>query len=195
MQDGINSNTNYRFNLNYYEYSSMYYSNSHVKSSLENWYQTNIGNKTDLASIVASGNYYCEQANAKYDSSWTSGSTTMTLYSSYTPDFKCTADGNGKGLVNASVGLLSYDEMVYAGGYYGKSNNNYYLYNKNTYFWTMSPAGFSGSISYVWYVYTTGNINYFSVGDNNRLRAVLNIKADTEISKGIGASSDPYVIG
>ncbi len=196
MQDGINSNTNYRFNnLNYYEYSSMYYSNSQVKSSLENWYQTNIGNKTDLASIVASGNYYCEQAKAKYDSSWTSGSTTMTLYSSYTPDFKCTADGNGKGLVNASVGLLSYDEMVYAGGYYGKSNNNYYLYNKNTYFWTMSPAGFSGSISYVWYVYTTGNINYFSVGDNNRLRAVLNIKADTGISKGIGTSSDPYVIG
>ena len=196
MQDGINSNTNYRFNnLNYYEYSSMYYSNSQVKSSLENWYQTNIGNKTDLASIVASGNYYCEQAKAKYDSSWTSGSTTMTLYSSYTPDFKCTADGNGKGLVNASVGLLSYDEMVYAGGYYGKSNNNYFLYNKNTYFWTMSPAGFSGSISYVWYVYTTGNINYFSVGDNNRLRAVLNIKADTGISKGIGTSSDPYVIG
>ena len=196
MQDGINSNTNYRFNnLNYYEYSSMYYSNSQVKSSLENWYQTNIGNKTDLASIVASGNYYCEQAKAKYDSSWTSGSTTMTLYSSYTPDFKCTADGNGKGLVNASVGLLSYDEMVYAGGYYGKSNNNYYLYNKNTYFWTMSPAGFSGSISYVWYVYTTGNINYFSVGDNNRLRAVLNIKANTGISKGIGTSSDPYVIG
>ena len=196
MQDGINSNTNYRFNnLNYYEYSSMYYSNGQVKSSLENWYQTNIGNKTDLASIVASGNYYCEQAKAKYDSSWTSGSTTMTLYSSYTPDFKCTADGNGKGLVNASVGLLSYDEMVYAGGYYGKSNNNYYLYNKNTYFWTMSPAGFSGSISYVWYVYTTGNINYFSVGDNNRLRAVLNIKADTGISKGIGTNSDPYVIG
>ena len=43
----------------------------------------------------------------------------MTGYSSYTPDFKCGADGNGYGLVNANIGLITYDEAVYAGGYYG----------------------------------------------------------------------------
>ena len=55
----------------------------------------------------------------------------MTTYNKYTPDFKCSSDGNGKGLVNASVGLLTYDEVVYAGGYYRQSNSNYYLYNLN----------------------------------------------------------------
>jgi len=51
----------------------------------------------------------------------------MTTYNKYTPDFKCSSDGNGKGVVSANVGLLSYDEVLYAGGYYGKSNNSYYL--------------------------------------------------------------------
>ena len=116
----------------------------------------------------------------------------MTLYSSYTPDFKCSSDGNNKGVVNASVGLLSYDEVVYAGGYRGQSNNSYYLYN-NTYFWTMSPAGFSGSDSYVWNVYTTGNINGVNVSNAAAVRAVLNLTADT-LATGSGTSSDPFVV-
>ena len=38
----------------------------------------------------------------------------MTTYDKYTPDFKCESDGNGKGVVNASIGLLDYDEVVYS---------------------------------------------------------------------------------
>ena len=103
MQDGINNNATYKFNSNYNNYTYMYYSNSEAKTTLESWYQTNIGSKSDLAKNVASGAYYCEQAKAKYSDSWTSGSATMTTYNKYTPDFKCIADGNGKGIVNASV--------------------------------------------------------------------------------------------
>ena len=117
----------------------------------------------------------------------------MTTYSKYTPDFKCSSDGNNKGVVNASVGLLTYDEVVYAGGYYAQNNNNYYLYN-NTYFWTMSPAGFSGSNSYVWIVYAAGYIYRSSVDDPSiRLRPVIILNADT-LATGTGTSSDPFVI-
>ena len=193
MQDGINNNTNIAFNSNYNNYSYMYYTNSNAKTQLENWYQTNIGSNENLSSKVATGAYYCEQAKAKYDSSWTSGSATMTVYSSYTPDFKCTTDGNGKGPVNASVGLLSYDEVVHAGGYYNQSNSNYYLYNSAIYWWTMSPAGFSGSDSYVWRVYSTGDIDSNSVSGTTRLRAVLSLNADTLVT-GSGTSSDPYKV-
>ena len=193
MQDGINDNIKYPFVRNYNNYTDMYYTNSQVKSPLESWYQTNIGSKINLASSVASGNYYCEQAKAKYVDSWTSGSATMTTYRKYTPDFKCSSDGNGKGVVSASVGLLTYDEAVYAGGYPYSSNSNYYLYN-NTYFWTMSPASFSGSYSTVWFVYTSGIINIDSVGNTSyRLRAVLNLNADTLVT-GSGTSSDPFVV-
>ena len=193
MQDGINSNANIAFNSNYNNYTYMYYTNSQAKTTLESWYQTNIGSKTNLASKVASGNYYCEQAKAKYSDSWTSGSATMTTYNKYTPDFKCSSDGNGKSLVNGSVGLLTYDEVVYAGGYYNQNNSNYYLYNPAIYWWTMSPAGFSGSYSDVWYVGTTGSINDNRVSNAYRLRPVLNLTADA-LATGSGTSSDPFVI-
>ena len=194
MQDGINSNANIAFNSNYDNYTYMYYSNnSNAKIQLENWYQTNIWSKTDLAKNVVSGAYYCEQAKVKEDGSFTSGSATMTTYNKYTPDFKCIADGNGKGVVNASVGLLSYDEVVYAGGYYNQSNSNYYLNNPAIYWWTMSPAGFSGSYSSVWFVTTPGNITNYNVSTTYRLRAVLNLNADTLVT-GDGTSSDPFVV-
>ena len=193
MQDGINSNANIAFNPNYKNYTYMYYSNSEAKTTLENWYQTNIGSKKDLAKTVATGAYYCEQAKVKATDSYTSGSATMTTYNKYTPDFKCSSDGNGKGLVNTSVGLLIYDEVVYAGGYIGQSNSNYYLYNSAINWWTMSPAGFSGSRAYAWYVYTLGNIHYDYVDLTDRLRPVLILNADTLVT-GTGTSSDPFVV-
>ena len=192
MQDGINNNANIAFNSTYNNYTYMYYSNSNAKTQLNSWYQTNIGSKSDLANKVVSGNYYCEQAKAKYSSGYTSGNASMTVYSSYTPNFKCTTDGNGKGQVNASVGLLSYDEVVYAGGYSGQSNSNYYLYNNKT-FWTMSPAGFSGYYSRVWYVNTAGYIIIYDVNNPSALRPVLILKADT-LATGDGTSGDPYEI-
>ena len=195
MQDGINNNTTYQFNSNYNNYTYMYYTNnSNAKTQLESWYQTNIGSKTNLASKVASGNYYCEQAKVKLNSNISSGNANMIIYSSYTPNFKCTADGNNKGLVNASVGLLTYDEVVYAGGYYGKSNSNYYLYNPSIYFWTMSPNGFSNPYSTIWYIHTTGEIYVNNVNNPIVLRPVLILKVDTKLSSGDGTKINPYVL-
>ena len=196
MQDGINNDTKYTFNSNTNNYTYMYYTNSQIKSKLESWYQANIGSKADLAKNVASGNYYCEQAKTKADSSWTSGSANMIVYSSYTPNFKCTADGNNKGLVNASIGLLSYDEVVYAGGYHGKSNSNYYLYNSSIYWWTMSPCGFADHYfaAGAWYGNTAGSISRDSVTLTFSLRPVLILKSDTQISLGDGTKNNPYIL-
>ena len=195
MQDGINNNTRYTFNSKYNNYTYMYYTNSEVKTTLENWYQTNIGSETDLAKNVASGAYYCEQAKVKEADSWTSGKAVMTTYKKYTPDFKCSSDGNGKGIVNASVGLLTYDEVIYAGGYYGQNNSNYYLYNSSiSDWWTMSPEGFNDKKSYIWliyggsYFYTNVNVNFPGF-----IRIVLNLKSNTTAS-GTGTSSNPFVI-
>ena len=193
MQDGINSNANIAFNSNINNYTYMYYTNSEAKTQLENWYQANIGSKSALAKNVATGAYYCEQAKAKYDDSWTSGSAAMTTYTSYTPDFKCSSDGNEKGVVSSSVGLLTYDELVYAGGYHNQNNSNYYLNNPAIYWWTMSPAGFVSGYSTVWCVNTPGNIYHNIVSATLRLRPVLILNADTLVT-GDGTSSDPFVI-
>ena len=192
MQDGINNNSEYVFNSNYDNYTYMYYTNSEAKTQLESWYQKNIGSKSDLAKNVASGAYYCEQAKAKFSDSYTSGSATMTTYNKYTPDFKCTTDGNGKGVVNARVGLLTYDEVVYAGGYYNQNNSNYYLNNSSITWWAISPAGFSGLGSTTWFV-VGYIINGYVTDTNHSLRAVLSLNADTLVT-GTGTSSDPFVI-
>ena len=116
----------------------------------------------------------------------------MEVYSSYTPNFKCTNDGNNKGLLNTNIGLITYDEVVYAGGYYHQQNNSYYL-NSNKYFWTMSAAGFSGASSNVWLVDSTGFVYDDNVHGFSHLRPVLILNADTLVT-GTGTSSDPYVI-
>ena len=193
MQDGINDNTSYVFNSNYDDYSYMYYTNSEVKTTLENWYQANIGSNDSNSQHIASGNYYCEQANAKYSTSATSGSAEMIEYSSYTPSFKCAADGNNKGVIDASIGLLTYDEIVYAGGYRSQDNDNYYLYNSSINWWTVSPAGFSGTHTSVWYINASGRIHNRSVDYTYSLRPVLNLKTDT-LATGSGTSNNPYVI-
>ena len=194
MQDGINSNGNYRYNLKNNNYTYMYYSNSEAKTTLENWYQTNIGSKADLAKNVASGAYYCEQAKVKYHDSYTPGNATMTTYNKYTPNFKCSSDGNNKGVVNASVGLLTYDEVVYAGGYHAQTNRKYYLYNSANTMWTMSPAGFTSGSANVWYVITSGDLYNGNVTNIDAIRPVINLTANTQISSGDGTKENQFTI-
>ena len=194
MQDGIDNNATYKFNSNTNNYKYMYYTNSEVKPILENWYQTNIDNNVKYANLVSNGNYYCEQAKVKITESYTSGNAVMTLYTSYIPDFKCSSDENEKGVVNASVGLLTYDEVVYAGGYYNQNNSNYYLYNSAITWWTMSPAGFIGSQSKVWNVSANSNLDTSSAHIPTCIRSVLNLTADTKISDGDGTKENPFVV-
>ena len=194
MQDGINNNATYQFNSKYNNYNYMYYINSEVKKQLDTWYQANIGDKSDLSVNVASGNYYCEQAKVKYNANYISGNAVMTLYSSYIPNFKCTTDGNGKGVVNASVGLLSYDEAVYAGGYKGQSNSNYYLYNSAIIWWMMNSSGFFTSYPYVWIVNAQGGIDEGNSSIARSIRPVLILNADTQIFDGDGTKNNPFVV-
>ena len=194
MQDGINDNTKYQFNPSYNSYAYMYYTNSQAKTILEDWYNNNIGNKENYSKYVATGPYYCEQAKTKITSDWGSGNATMIPYSSYTPNFNCTTDGNGKGIINSNVGLLTYDEVVFAGGYYTKNNSDYYLYNSNIHWWTISPAGFSSGSCPVWTILIDGNIDNNSVHATLILRATLNIKPDVKILNGDGTKDNPFVI-
>ena len=197
MQDGINNNTGYFFKTktSNNKYLDLYYSNSTAKAQLESWYNTVIKNNSNYSKYVASGNYYCEQSKVKGGQSYTSGNATMTTYTDYIPNFKCSSDGNGKGIVNASVGLLTYDEIVFAGGYMDNVNLSYYLNNGKN-FWTMSPEGINSQYSaYVWFVQSNGDFkNYGDVDSwSYLLRPVINIIPDAT-SIGSGTNLDPFVV-
>jgi len=179
------------FNTTSNNYKYMYYSNSDtIKNKVETWYKTNIDDKGYDAYVI--NGMFCEQAKAKYSTIWASGSAIMEPYSSYTPNFKCSIDGNGKGILSSKVGLITYDEVVHAGAYPYKTNEKYYLTTGN-WFWTMSPAGIDSTLSGVWYVVNVGSIYIDYVHDSGSLRPVINLKSDV-LATGTGTSSDPYVV-
>ena len=172
-----------------------YYSNSDTaKPTIDSWYQTNITDK-GYDSYVVNG-IFCEQAKVKASSSSTSGRATMALSTSYTPNFKCTTDGNGKGVINNKVGLITYDEVIHAGGHGGKSNKSYYLYtggDRGISFWTMSPGGYSCPNANVWRVGYSGSVELYIATDSRSLRPVINLSTGA-LATGTGTSADPYVI-
>ena len=109
------------------------------------------------------------------------------------PSLKC----NGElSKITSKVGLITADELAYAGYAYGSGNTTTYLQENatDTYWWSLSPNGFSGAFAYVWYV--IGSYGYF--GDNyviytNGVRPSISLKSTTNVT-GEGTSSTPYII-
>ena len=175
----------------YYTYKNTLTSNTGMVR-LNSWYQTNIvdagyGNK------VATGHYFCEQAKvAGSGFQGTSESSFMTLYSEYTPNFRCAEDNNGYGLVDSPIGLITYDEFVFGGHYVGIADSSNYLSIKS-YMATMSPAGTtSNGRSANWYIDGYKLKAYDSDASGGYLVPVINLKS------GVTATKDPdtghYVI-
>ena len=185
LQKGINNNTKYYFNSVSNEWKYTYYSNSDAKNTLEQWYSNKLQHYDSYIVL----NDYCEQAKVKYGG-YTAGSAVMTVYDKYKPSFKCINDANGKGVVKSKIGLITYDEYVYAGGYPDYSDNKFYLGDATS--WTMSPIGFY-NMAREWDFLGSGYITDHKVDSQNLLRAVINLNANV-MALGSGTSSDPYVI-
>ena len=181
---------------------------SPIKTKLDSWYKTNM---TSYTSKLADETF-CS------DRSITSGSgyltTPTTLYGAYTrlqdrktPSLKCSQDNDKFKMSNESakldypVALITADEVAMAGGraYYNGAyspNSNYYLYNGN-YFWTLSPSHFHSydSLAYVWSVMPSGSLHPWNrVTYSLGVRPVINLRADTLITKGDGSSLNPFTI-
>ena len=102
---------------------------------------------------------------------------------------------NGNGALTNPIGLMTADEAAMAGMVNGYLNTLSYVYT-GTWYWTMSPCYFhpSSSTSYVWHVGGTGSFGSNWVTSGLGVRPVINLKADVEISGGIGTVNDPYIV-
>ena len=103
---------------------------------------------------------------------------------------------NGNGNLTYKIGLLTADEVTFAGLSYYKNNYSTYL-QENTgteSWWTLSPSYFDGTAA-LWYIYQTG-LEATTVQDDNvvMLRPAISLVSNIEISGGTGTSEDPYVI-
>ena len=185
---------------------------STVKKMVDDWYASNLLYYTQYLSTEAG---FCGDREPSTSSSTSNGSggtgITTTYYGAYirlvnsskNPTFECQNDSDLYTVASSSdgnraliypIGLISADEIVYAGGSWESSNKKYFLYNNQTY-WTMSPYQFDGSDnhSYVFRMYTDGSLDYWRIYIEMGVRPVINLKADVILS-GSGTTSDPYQV-
>ena len=109
------------------------------------------------------------------------------------PSLKC----NGElSKINSKVGLITADELAFAGYAYNIGNTTTYLQENatNTYWWSLSPDYFDGGIAGVWYVGGShGRFDDGSVSNARGVRPSISLKSTTNAT-GDGTSSSPYII-
>ena len=192
---------------------------SDIKTYLEDWY----ANYTDLnkTGTKITDQIYCNDrtvstSDVAYSptnyttlTSWNSKGTTYyygtngRVYNNpVSPDYKCpvasdkftttTAKGNGK--LSYPVGLITADEITFAGLPARKTNNSFYLYTGD-YYWAGSPFVFDGSISDECCVDDGGGLlmDYVFVDGLYGVRGVVSLSSESKLL-GSGTYNDVYTV-
>ena len=182
---------------------------SAIKSAIDSWYKTNIVDK-------GYSNYLSNTVGFCGDRTLTGGDGISTNVYSYfepfkryqtkSPQFTCpnkerdlytTTDSNiGNKVLTYPVGLVTYDELVFAGMDFDHANKLAWVYSTKHY-WTMSPSFFNAAsgVAYEWSQDSAGYLSrWWGVNVSLGARPVINLKSDTLITGGIGTANDPFVV-
>ena len=185
--------------------------NSTILTKLETWYNNNL--KTYES--VIDDNVWCNDKTNVTDTTydpygWNPNGlgygTNITYYGASQRLLSASnhAGGTGPGLkcngelskINSKVGLITADELAYAGYAYGSGNTTTYLQENatDTYWWSLSPYYFNGGLAGVWGVYgSDGSFGDSGVGYTYGVRPSISLKSTTNVT-GEGTSSSPFII-
>ena len=172
-------------------------------TELNIWYSNNLASYADSIDTNAG---FCGDRNI-VEGVWNSQADHELRHTGYarlimtrTPSLECSSEdlftatnaskGN-KSLINP-IGLITVDEIMYAGGIYNLGNTNYYLYTGQIY-WTMTPTWWNSSTAYVFIMNNNGAMNGGNVINSFAIRPVINLRADVKFT-GTGASTDPFKV-
>ena len=182
---------------------------SNIKIFLDSWYSTNISrfnefidttsiycNNRNLKELFLNGVYYGELGYGNYN-------TAYELMSDYYDDvvsYDCSNFNDrfsvnnefGNDVLTNSVGLISVEELYYAGFNSSLNNSDNYLYSNDPY-WTMTSAYFNGSNAYN-FIVNKGVLSTSEVNKKYGVRPVITLKANTIILSGNGSLDNPYVL-
>ena len=191
---------------------------STIKTAVDIWYKTNIAGK-GYSSYISNTVGFCGDRSLPADV-WhtndngdgvnnTPRTSIFGAYARYVKNvaqFTCqepsrdlytTTDSSiGNRALTYPVGLITYDELVFAGMDQRHINKLSWAYSTQHY-WTMSPSYFDAAwgYAYEWGLNSAGNlIPWWDVTYSLGARPVINLKSDTLITSGIGTSSDPFVV-
>ena len=188
---------------------------SNIKKYLDSWYRQNILEK-GYADYIADAGFCNDRSlstvNNNGDGVSTSGYNTyyggyQRYYNLQTPSLVCPNESNdlfttsssdkGNKKLTYPIGLITVDELALSGYANNFLNKSAYTYSSSTY-WTMSPSYFhvGDTTAYELILHSDGYVErWLTVTNSYGVRAVINLKSDTQISGGIGTSNDPFVVG
>ena len=185
--------------------------NSTILTNLETWYTNNL--KTYES--VIDDNVWCNDKTNVTDTTYDPydwnpngyGYGTNVTYYGATQRLVSTdssAGGTGPSLkcngelskITSKVGLITADELAFAGYAFDQNNTTTYLQENatDTYWWSLSPLYFSGDGAIVWRVYGSDGLfdsNY--VFNTFGVRPSISLKSTTNVT-GEGTSSSPFII-
>lgn len=176
---------------------------STIKTAIDNWYKENMTDYTENLEDTV----WCNDRSWSSSGGWTKdGKATDDLYYSsfiradttYQPSLACknkndsftVGSENGNGALIYPVGLLTSDEVMYAGSKIDTNNNNYYLYTGNLY-WTLSPRLYE-MMARGFPVGSSGGLyKYGNVKDQWGVRPLVSLKPNTRYIGGDGTVDNP----
>ena len=187
---------------------------STIKTAVDSWYKTNIADKgynqyiSTAVGFCGDRSFYTNNGGSGGDGVQTDKDTrfgALGRNQASTAQFTCpepardlytTADSSvGNKALTYPVGLITYDEMVFAGMDSRHISKLSWIYSTQ-HTWTMSPSYFwaPGGYAHGWVESSAGLLATWSVDDSIGARPVINLKADVEISGGMGTNNDPFVV-
>ena len=174
-----------------------YTDDSTIKGVIDTWYQNNMTDYTSQLedTVFCNDRSYTTSGSTLYFGAYTR------LVTNKTPTLKCqnTKDkftintSNGNGALTYPVGLITADEMAYAGGIFNTSNSSFYLYT-GQWFWALSPYSFARSDALEFNLFSYGYLDYTYVNGSNGVRPSVSLQLGIGMTGGSGTAADPFVI-
>ena len=182
---------------------------SDILKNLETWYTNNLTSyESKLADTIWCNDKSTVSGGLGYGTNATDYGAYNRLASTKQPTLKCPNDNNGgklskftvddtkngNGNLTYKIGLLTADEIAFAGSIAYTYNRSTYLQENTgtTWWWSLSPDNFYGSYADVWVVYS-GYLDGNGVFINGGLRPVISLISSTNVT-GDGTSENPYVV-
>ena len=182
---------------------------SDILKNLETWYTNNLTSyESKLADTIWCNDKSTVSGGLGYGTNGTSYGAYNRLASTKQPTLKCPNDNNGgklskftvddttngNGNLTYKIGLLTADEIAFAGSIAYTYNRSTYLQENTgtTWWWSLSPNNFYGGYAGVWSVYS-GRLSNDGVINDYGLRPVISLISSTNVT-GDGTSENPYVV-
>ena len=186
--------------------------NSTILTNLETWYNNNLKTYADAIADTVWCNDKTNVEDKTYNPWSYGGNATGLGYGTNKTYYGATqrlvstsgsAGGTGPSLkcngelskITSKIGLITVDELAFAGYAYELQNTTTYLQENatGTYWWSLSPLDFNLGSAGVWNV-GEGSFGRSSAGSTLEVRPSISIVSSATISGGFGTSEDPYVV-